>query len=178
MIPNYSFMPVDLTTVLRNSSHTAVSRSCCCVSKMNFRKMDSISSTISKIHSQRRHFIINWCLHLLLPAPHRQWVMRLTNQEACGEGYWTGRAIMLGVKQVLRRAVLLAPTRGSECLLLGCLINREILCPSDMGNYLNKCTRVWQFLRNDNSDSYPVVQGSNTLFTTHNLSPPHNCVFK
>lgn len=100
MIPNYSFMPVDLTTILCNSSHTAVSRSCYCVSKMNFRKMDSISSTVSKIHSQRRHFIIDWCLYLLLPAPHRQWVMHLTNQEACW-GYWTGRAIMLGVKQVL-----------------------------------------------------------------------------
>lgn len=136
MIPNYSFMPVDLTTILCNSSHTAVSRSCYCVSKMNFRKMNSISSTISKIHSQRRHFIIDWCLHLLLPAPHRQWVMRLTNPEACGEGYWTGRAIMLGVKQVLRRAVLLAPTRGCECLLLGCLINREILCHQTRGTIL------------------------------------------
>lgn len=148
-----------------------------CVSKMNFCKMNSISSTISKIHSQRRHFMINWCLHLLLPAPHHQWVI-LTHQEACWEGYWTRRGIMLGVKQVLRCAVLLAPTWGSACLLLGCLINREILCPSDTGNYLNKCTRVWQFLRNDNSDSYPVAQGSNTLFTTHKLSPPHNCVFK
>lgn len=137
------------------------------------------SSIISKIPSQRRHFITNQCFNLFLIAPHLQWGNAFTHQESlCYKEYWTERGMILGVKQVFQHVWLPAPTQGSEYVLLRYLTDIETLCPSDIANFLIKSQGFWEFPRKDKSETLILPKVPTYFPWSHKLSFSHNCVFK